>query len=106
MEDLGYKNIPGYTPTGRSVLSDSQKIKNLHTFVKVKDSKSDKKIEPNGTRFNQLSNIVILDSNGNPKAISLNDPNESSVDLLKKANDLFFDQDLDKQRDIMAYTLA
>ena len=106
MEDLGYKNIPGYTPTGRSVLSDSQKIKNLHTFVKVKGSKSGKQIEPNGTRFNQFSNIVILDSNGNPKAISLNDPNESSVDLLKKANDLFFDQDLDKQRDIMAYTLA
>lgn len=106
MEDLGYKNIPGYTLTGRSVLSDSQKIKNLHTFVKVKGSKSGKQIEPNGTRFNQFSNIVILDSNGNPKAISLNDPNESSVDLLKKANDLFFDQDLDKQRDIMAYTLA
>ena len=52
MEDLGYKNIPGYTLTGRSVLSDSQKIKNLHTFVKVKGSKSGKQIEPNGTRFN------------------------------------------------------
>lgn len=109
MEDLGYKEIPDYEKQGRHVLTDAEKIKNLHTSNKVGDIA----VEPNGTRFLSLTEVaeldkdgkIKLDDSGNIVTVNLNDPTKSSVEMLKLANDKFFSQPLEKQRDIMAYTL-
>lgn len=113
MENLGYKNIPGYEKEGRKVLTDAEKIKNLHT--------NNGSVEPNGTRFLSLTEVAVLDEdgtvkldkNGNIVTVNLNDPTKSSVEMLKRANEYFFtkkenetdEQFLNRQRDIMAYTL-
>lgn len=113
MEDLGYDDIPGYTKQGRKVLDEKDYIKNYHT--------KNKSIEPNGTRFLSLTEIVELDKDGKPKFdengklkfINLNDPRVSSKDLLKLANDNLFEklegetneQFVERQRKIMALTL-
>lgn len=113
MEDLGYDDIPGYEKQGRTVLSDDAKIKNYHT--PNKDKKTKKIIEPNGTRFLSLTKIVcketvVDESTGKSKLIlkeyNLNDPNVSSVDLLKLANEKFFNKSIEEQKEIMALTLA
>lgn len=107
MEDLGYDNIPGYEKQGRTVLSEDAKIKNYHT--PNKDKKTKKVIEPNGTRFLSLTKIVVKErENGKLilKEYNLNDPNVSSTDLLKLANDKLFSKTIEEQREIMALTLA
>ncbi len=113
MENLGYKEIPGYERENRKVLSDAEKIVNLHT--------NNGKVEPNGTRFLSLTEVALLDEDGTVKlddkgnivTVNLNDPTKSSVEMLKLANKNFFtkkegetdEQFLNRQRDIMAYTL-
>lgn len=114
MEDLGYDNIPGYEKQGRKVLPKEAYIKNYHT--------KNGSVEPNGTRFWSLTEVVQLDKetgepmfdkDGNLKTINLNDPTESSVDMLKLANEWLFEkrdgetdeQFLERQRKTMAYTL-
>ena len=93
MEDLGYDNIPGYEKQGRKVLPKEAYIKNYHT-------KNDS-VEPNGTRFLSLTEVVqldketgepMLDEDGNLKTINLNDPTKSSVDMLKLANEWLFEK--------------
>ena len=97
MEDLGYTDIDGYEFEGRTKLSENQKIKNYHT------ARTDG-VEPNGTRFLSLTEIVVL-QNGEFVPINLNNPKEDSVTLLRKANENFFNKSLKDKRDIMAYTL-
>lgn len=99
MEDLGYDNIPGYEKQGRKKLPKEALIKNYHT----KSSALVK--EPNGTRFLQLKQLVVLDKNGNFSTVNLNDPTKSSTEMLKLANENFFSKSLQEQRDIMAYVL-
>lgn len=113
MENLGYDKIPGYKKEGRKVLTDAEKIKNLHT--------PNGSVEPNGTRFLSLTEIAVLDENGKVKldkngnivTLNLNDPRKSSAKMLELANRNFFnkkrgetdEQFINRQRDIMAYTL-
>lgn len=114
MEDLGYDNIPGYEKQGRKVLPKEAYIKNYHT--------KNGSVEPNGTRFLSLTEIVqldketgepMLDKDGNLKTINLNNPIKSSKDMLKLANEWLFEkregetdeQFLERQRKTMAYTL-
>jgi hypothetical protein len=87
MEDLGYEEIPGYQKTGRKVLSDSEKIENYHT--------KNKNVEPNGTRFLSMTAVTTYEYDSKEKKYklvthNLNDPRESSVNLLKRAQELFF----------------
>lgn len=123
MEDLGYKDedIPGYTKQGRKILSKAAYIKNYHTNNKVKINGETVTVEPNGTRFLSLTEIVQLDKNNHPmfnddgtfKTINLNDPTESSKKMLELANEYLFEkrqgetdeQFLERQRLTMAYTL-
>ena len=123
MEDLGYKDedIPGYTKQGRKVLPKSAYIKNYHTNNKVKINGETVTVEPNGTRFLSLTEIVQLDKNNRPmfnedgtfKTINLNDPTKSSKKMLELANEHLFEkrqdetdeQFLERQRLTMAYTL-
>lgn len=123
MEDLGYKDedIPGYTKQGRKVLPKSAYIKNYHTNNKVEINGETVTVEPNGTRFLSLTEIVQLDKNNRPmfnedgtfKTINLNDPTESSKKMLELANEYLFEkrqdetdeQFLERQRLTMAYTL-
>ncbi|MEE3414071.1 MAG: hypothetical protein VZR53_01725 [Prevotella sp.] len=93
MEDLGYDTIPGYEKQGRHVLSEDEKISNYHT--KYYDKKSGVTVEPNGTRFLSLTKIVTNEYDDKTKkyrlvTYNLNDPRESSVTLLKRAQDAFF----------------
>lgn len=114
MEDLGYDNIPGYEKQGRKVLPKEAYIKNYHT--------KNGSVEPNGTRFLSLTEVVqldketgepMLDKDGNLKTINLNDPTKSSEEMLKLANEWLFEkrdgetdeQFLERQRKTMAYTL-
>ena len=114
MEDLGYDNIPGYEKQGRKVLPKEAYIKNYHT--------KNGSVEPNGTRFLSLTEVVqldkktgepMLDEDGNLKTINLNDPTKSSEEMLKLANEWLFEkrdgetdeQFLERQRKTMAYTL-
>ena len=124
MNDLGqdaYPEIPGFDGERRQTpLSDSQKIENYHTGNSYKDSKGVKHfVEPNGTRFLSLTKIVVNEYNSKTKKYEqntyvLNDPRESSVNLLKLANDKFFakregetnEQMIERQRETMALTLA
>ena len=111
MEDLGYDNIPGYEKQGRHVLTDDEKIANYHT--------NNGSIEPNGTRFLSLTKIVTneYDEKAHKYKLvtyNLNDPREKSVDLLKRAQDVFFarregesiEDMVTRQRETMALTLA
>lgn len=123
MEDLGYKDedIPGYTKQGRKVLPKSAYIKNYHTNNEVEINGETVTVEPNGTRFLSLTEIVQLDKNNHPmfnddgtfKTINLNDPTRSSKKMLELANEYLFEkrqgetdeQFLERQRLTMAYTL-
>lgn len=123
MEDLGYKDedIPGYTKQGRKILSKAAYIKNYHTNNKVEINGETVTVEPNGTRFLSLTEIVQLDKNNHPmfnddgtfKTINLNDPTRSSKKMLELANEYLFEkrqgetdeQFLERQRLTMAYTL-
>ena len=96
MADLGYTDIPGYVDEGRTRIPDSEKIINYHT--------PNKSTEPNGTRFFGLTQITVKED-GKLVTYNLNDPNKSSKDLLKLANEKFFDKSLEEQADIMATTL-
>lgn len=89
MEDLGYDKIDGYEKQGRHVLRDNEKIENYHT--PNKDKETGKVVEPNGTRFLSLTEIYVLE-NGQLVAYNLNDPNKSSNEMLKLANEKFFNQ--------------
>jgi hypothetical protein len=124
MNDLGqesYPEIPGFTGERRTQpLSDSQKIENYHTNNSYKDAAGNKHtVEPNGTRFLSLTKIVVNEYNSEKKkyenkTYNLNDPRESSYNLLKLANDKFFarrdgetdEQMLERQRETMALTLG
>ena len=97
MEDLGYENIPGYKKQGRPKLQENAKIKNYHT-------KNKSGVEPNGTRFLALTQVIV-NENGKFVVKNLNDPNESSVNMLKEAYKYFFSKSLEEQRDIMTYIL-
>lgn len=123
MEDLGYKDedIPGYTKQGRKILPKPAYIKNYHTNNKVKINGETVTVEPNGTRFLSLTEVVQLDKNNHPmfnedgtfKTINLNDPTKSSKKMLELANEYLFEkrqdetdeQFLERQRLTMAYTL-
>ena len=123
MEDLGYKDedIPGYTKQGRKILSKAAYIKNYHTNNNVEINGETVTVEPNGTRFLSLTEIVQLDKNNHPmfnddgtfKTINLNDPTRSSKKMLELANEYLFEkrqgetdeQFLERQRLTMAYTL-
>lgn len=97
MEDLGYDNIPGYKKQGRPKLQENAKIKNYHTQNKFG-------VEPNGTRFLALTQVIV-NEDGKFVVKNLNDPNKSSVDMLKDAYKYFFSKSLEEQRDIMTYIL-
>jgi hypothetical protein len=121
MEDLGYDNIPGYEKQGRLLdeygnprdLYDSEKITNYHTenvYEYVENGiKKKKVVEPNGTRFLSLTKIVckeIVDGKVKLVTYNLNDPRKSSTDLLKLANEKFFNKSIEEQKEIMALTLG
>ena len=72
---------------GESTISEEQKVVNFHT-------KNKQGVDPNGTRFASLFEVY----DGNGKAISINDPNKSSIDCLKAADELFFNQPIEVQR--------
>lgn len=97
MEQLGYENIPGYEKQGLHVLTDSEKIVNYHT--------QKGNVEPNGTRFLSLKSIYKQTENG-LEMVYINDPNKSSVENLKIANQEFFDLPLQERKNRMALTLA
>lgn len=97
MADLGYKNIPGYENEGRTPIPEGAKIENYH-----KPSKQG--VEPNGTRFFGLTQVTVKED-GQLKTYILNDPNKSSVDCLKDANDHFFNLSEEDQLDAIALTL-
>lgn len=109
MEDLGYSNIPGYEKRGTNKLPDEAKIANYHTNHK-------QGVEPNGTRFWSLTKLVVPEVKNGKTVLTeynLNDPNKTSEDLLKLANEQFFnipglspEQLLNRQRQIMALTLS
>ena len=70
MEDLGYDDIPGYVSGSRTKLSEEAKIKNYHT--PNKDKATGKVIEPNGTRFLTLTQIVTgFDKDGKPVVLNI-----------------------------------
>ena len=102
MEDLGYKDedIPGYTKQGRKILPKPAYIKNYHTNNKVKINGETVTVEPNGTRFLSLTEVVQLDKNNHPmfnedgtfKTINLNDPTKSSKKMLELANEYLFEK--------------
>ena len=95
MHQLGYFE-------GDTAIDDTVKIKNYHTPNKYKNSKGETvSVEPNGTRFSSLTSI--LDDNGN--RIKFNDPKKSSIDCLKLADEQFFNNSREQQRNIMARVL-
>lgn len=106
MDELGYSEIPGYEKVRKSALPKAAWIKNYHT-------KNKQGVEPNGTRFLSLTELRILrndkDKDGNLiqkiDIVNLNNPNISSTELLKLANEKFFDKTLEEKREIMALTL-
>lgn len=109
MDELGYPEIPGYKKVRKSAIPKAARIKNYHT-------KNKQGVEPNGTRFLSLTELRVFrndkDKNGNQiqkiDTINLNNPNNpniSSVDLLKLANEQFFNKTLEEKREIMALTL-
>lgn len=97
MEQLGYEDIPGYEKQGLHVLTDSEKIVNYHT--------QKGNVEPNGTRFLSLKSIYKQTENG-LEVVYINDPNKSSAENLRIANQEFFDLPLQERKDRMALTLA
>lgn len=97
MEQLGYEDIPGYEKQGLHVLTDSEKIVNYHT--------QKGNVEPNGTRFLSLKSIYKQTENG-LEMVYINDPNKSSAENLKIANQEFFDLPLQERKNRMALTLA
>lgn len=97
MEQLGYEDIPGYEKQGLHVLTDSEKIVNYHT--------QKGNVEPNGTRFLSLKSIYKQTENG-LEMVYINDPNKSSAENLRIANQEFFDLPLQERKDRMALTLA
>lgn len=98
MVDLGYSKIPGYDGEYRkNPIEDKYKIKNYHT-------KNKQGVEPNGTRFWSLTEIAVPEG-GKIVVYNLNDPNKSSKDLLKLANEKFFNKSVDEQNMIIALTL-
>lgn len=103
MEQLGYDNIHGYEKQGLKVLSDNEKVANYHT--PHKDKPTGKIVEPNGTRFWSLTELIV-EKDGKLVPINLNDPNEDSNTLLKRANDEYFSKPLEERMHIMALTLA
>jgi hypothetical protein len=106
MADLGYEDIPGYEDEGRTPIPENAKVNNYHTPTVVKRSDGTKfMVEPNGTRFLGLTQITVKED-GALKTYSLNEPHASSVEMLKRANDLFFSKSPEEQADIMALTLA
>ena len=127
MEDLGYETIDGYQKQGRHVLKEEEKILNYHTPNIGNDSKGTQRIvEPNGTRFLSLTELYVNEG-GKLVHYNLNNPNVSSNDLLKLANEKFFnlrDEDwydrsgnrlteieanarrIERQKETLAYTLA
>lgn len=124
MDDLGleaYPEIDGYARERRQTpISNDQKIQNYHTAGSYKDSNGNKhSVEPNGTRFLSLTKLVVNEYNKKTgkfelNTYNLNDPRESSANLLKLANEKFFakregetdEQMLARQRETMALTLA
>ncbi len=106
MDELGYPEIPGYEKVRKSAIPKAARIKNYHT-------KNKQGVEPNGTRFLSLTELRVFrndkDKDGNQiqkiDTINLNNPNISSVDLLKLANEQFFNKTLEEKREIMALTL-
>jgi hypothetical protein len=96
---LQHENVPGYVPTGNKKLDDRDKVVNYHT--KRKDG-----VEPNGTRFWSLTMLKIKNADGSWRYVNLNNPNETSQDLLKLANEEFFSKSLKEQQDIIAWTLS
>ena len=97
MEQLGYEDIPGYEKQGLHVLTDSEKIVNYHT--------QKGNVEPNGTRFLSLKSIYKQTENG-LEMVYINDPNKSSAENLRIANQEFFDLPLQERNNRMALTLA
>ena len=97
MEQLGYEDIPGYEKQGLHVLTDSEKIVNYHT--------QKGNVEPNGTRFLSLKSIYKQTENG-LEMVYINDPNKSSAENLRIANQEFFDLPLQERKNRMALTLA
>ena len=106
MDELGYPEIPEYEKVRKSAIPKAARIKNYHT-------KNKQGVEPNGTRFLSLTELRVLrndkDKDGNQiqkiDVINLNNPNISSVELLKLANEQFFNKTLEEKREIMALTL-
>ena len=97
MEQLGYEDIPGYEKQGLHILTGSEKIVNYHT--------QKGNVEPNGTRFLSLKSIYKQTENG-LEMVYINDPNKSSVENLKIANQEFFDLPIEERKNRMALTLA
>lgn len=97
MEQLGYEDIPGFEKQGLHILTDSEKIVNYHT--------QKGNVEPNGTRFLSLKSIYKQTENG-LEMVYINDPNKSSVENLKIANQEFFDLPIEERKNRMALTLA
>lgn len=97
METLGYNDIDGYEKQGLELISEEKKVKNYHT--------GNKGVEPNGTRFLRFTKLYY-NNDGKVESINLNDPRQSSNEMLKIANKYFFNLSREQQREIMALTLA
>jgi hypothetical protein len=83
-------------------MPEDAKVKNYHT---VNKSLKGHTVEPNGTRFLQLTKVYV-EENGKLVGKNLNDPNKSSKEMLAEADRLFFSKNIDTQRRIMGLTLA
>ena len=90
-------------------IPDEAKVSNYHTVnkntPKDKNGKPKFLVEPNGTRFLQLTKVYV-EENGKLVGKNLNDPKKSSKDMLAEADKYFFNLDINKQRRIMGLTLA
>lgn len=61
--------------------------------------------DSNRNRFGGLSEIVVIDENGNTRLEVINDYNKTPEECLKKADELFFSKSSADKRKIMALTL-
>lgn len=90
MEQLGYTDIPGYDIQGLHILKDNEKIKNYHDKEK-------------GTKFFSLSTLTIPKEDGSVETVSLTEGKPK--EMLKRANELFFDKSPEEQAKIVSLTL-
>ena len=101
------KTISQLTEGSGDYIAEEDRITNYHTENSYKDKDGEEhKVSPNGTRFRLLRGIYAYQLNPETnqleeKYIDFCDPIKSSEDLLKLANEKFFNQPLEIKRAIV-----